>query len=150
MVADHDTYIAEAPEELRPLLIRLRAQLARTLPDAEEVIAYKMPGFRIGQSIIAGYAAFSKQCCLYPALPQSSRMPLDIGHALGAAQHIRPDSISADSTFWPASMHRPRKAWRTSRSTPCTGNEICTWAVGNARSAGFVRDFISVVPFFAC
>ena len=40
MVADHDTYIAEAPEDLRPLLVRLRAQLARALPDAEEVIAY--------------------------------------------------------------------------------------------------------------
>jgi uncharacterized protein YdhG (YjbR/CyaY superfamily) len=65
MFADHDAYIAEAPEELRPLLVRLRAQLARALPDAEEVIAYKMPGFRIGKSIIAGYAAFSKQCGLY-------------------------------------------------------------------------------------
>ncbi len=67
MVADHDAYIAEAPEDLRPLLVRLRAQLARALPDAEEVIAYKMPGFRIGKSIIAGYAAFSKQCGLYLA-----------------------------------------------------------------------------------
>jgi len=65
MIADHDAYIAAAPEDLRPLLVRLRAQLARTLPDAEEVTAYKMPGFRIGQSIIAGYAAFSKQCGLY-------------------------------------------------------------------------------------
>jgi uncharacterized protein YdhG (YjbR/CyaY superfamily) len=65
MCADHDAYIAAAPEDLRPLLIPLRAQLARALPDAEEVIAYKMPGFRIGQSIIAGYAAFSKQCGLY-------------------------------------------------------------------------------------
>ena len=65
MFADHDAYIAEAPQDLRPLLVRLRAQLARALPDAEEVIAYKMPGFRIGQSIIAGYAAFSKQCGLY-------------------------------------------------------------------------------------
>lgn len=65
MFADHDAYIAEAPEDLRPLLVRLRAQLAHALPDAEEVIAYKMPGFRIGQSIIAGYAAFSKQCGLY-------------------------------------------------------------------------------------
>lgn len=65
MSADHDVYIAEAPEELRPLLVRLRAQLARALPDAEEVIAYKMPGFRIGQSIVAGYAAFSKQGGLY-------------------------------------------------------------------------------------
>lgn len=65
MFADHDAYIAEAPEHLRPLLGRVRAQLARALPDAEEVIAYKMPGFRIGQSVIAGYAAFSKQCGLY-------------------------------------------------------------------------------------
>src|SRR5262245_13229080 len=65
MFADHDACIAEAPEDLRPVLVRLRAQLARALPDAEEVIAYKMPGFRIGQSIIAGYAAFSKQCGLY-------------------------------------------------------------------------------------
>ncbi len=65
MVADHDAYIAEAPQDLRPLLVRLRVQLARALPDAEEVIAYKMPGFRIGQSIVAGYAAFSKQCGLY-------------------------------------------------------------------------------------
>jgi uncharacterized protein YdhG (YjbR/CyaY superfamily) len=70
MVSDHDAYIAEAPPELRPLLARLRAQLARALPGAEEVIAYKMPGFRIGKSIIAGYAAFSKQCGLY--LPHSA------------------------------------------------------------------------------
>jgi uncharacterized protein YdhG (YjbR/CyaY superfamily) len=62
---DHDAYIAEAPEDLRPLLVQLRAQLARALPDAEEIIAYKVPGFRIGKSIIAGYAAFSKQCGLY-------------------------------------------------------------------------------------
>ena len=65
MPADHDAYIAEAPESLRPLLVQLRAELASALPDAEEVIAYKMPGFRIGKVIIAGYAAFSKQCGLY-------------------------------------------------------------------------------------
>ena len=64
---DHDTYIAQAPEALQPLLVRLRAQLARALPDAEETIAYKMPGFRIGKSIVAGYAAFSQQCGLYVA-----------------------------------------------------------------------------------
>jgi uncharacterized protein YdhG (YjbR/CyaY superfamily) len=65
MISDHDAYIVKAPRELRPLLVRLRAQLARALPEAEEVIAYKMPGFKIGKSIVAGYAAFSKQCGLY-------------------------------------------------------------------------------------
>ena len=64
-ITDHDAYIAAAPEPLRPLLVQLRVQLARVLPDAEEIIAYKMPGFSIGKSTIAGYAAFSKQCGLY-------------------------------------------------------------------------------------
>jgi uncharacterized protein YdhG (YjbR/CyaY superfamily) len=63
--SDHDAYIAAAPEELRPLLENLRARLSRVLADAEEVIAYGMPGFRIGKTIVAGYAAFSKQCGLY-------------------------------------------------------------------------------------
>jgi len=43
----------------------LRTQLVKTLPDAEEIIAYNMPGFGFGKSIIAGYAAFGKQCGLY-------------------------------------------------------------------------------------
>jgi len=63
--ADHDAYIAAAPEALRPLLMRVRARLAQTLPDAEEVILYDMPGFASANVIIAGYAAFSKQCGLY-------------------------------------------------------------------------------------
>jgi uncharacterized protein YdhG (YjbR/CyaY superfamily) len=67
MIADHEAYITQAPESLRFLLVRLRTQLARALPDAEEVIAYNMPGFRIGESVVAGYAAFSKQCGLYLA-----------------------------------------------------------------------------------
>ena len=63
--ADHDAYIAEAPEPLRPLLAQLRGLVANVMPDAEEIIAYKMPGFRIGKSIVVGYAAFSKQCGIY-------------------------------------------------------------------------------------
>lgn len=64
---DHEAYIAAAPEAFRPLLIRLRAQLAGLLPDAEQVIVYNMPGFRIGGATVAGYAAFSKQCGVYLA-----------------------------------------------------------------------------------
>lgn len=63
--ADHDAYIAAAPEVFQPLLIGLRTQLAKALPDAEEIIAYDMPGFGFGKTIIAGYAAFTKQCGLY-------------------------------------------------------------------------------------
>lgn len=64
-IADHDAYIAAAAEPLRPLLTQLREQLASVLPDADEIIAYKMPGFKIGKAIVVGYAAFSKQCGIY-------------------------------------------------------------------------------------
>jgi uncharacterized protein YdhG (YjbR/CyaY superfamily) len=62
---NHDAYIAAAPEQFRAMLGQLRTQLSRALPDAEEVIKYDMPGFQIEETIIAGYAAFSKQCGLY-------------------------------------------------------------------------------------
>jgi len=62
---DHDAYIAAAPEPFRPLLRDLRARLAEALPDAEALIMYNMPGFGFGTTVIAGYAAFSRQCGLY-------------------------------------------------------------------------------------
>ena len=47
------------------MLGQLREQLSRALPDATEVMKYGMPGFQIEETIVAGYAAFSKQCGLY-------------------------------------------------------------------------------------
>lgn len=64
-IAGHDAYIAAAPEHFRAILTNLRTVIARTLPDADEVIKYHMPGFLIGTSVVVGYAAFSKQCGIY-------------------------------------------------------------------------------------
>ncbi len=64
-MSDHDAYIAESPEDLRPLLEQVRTQLSSSLQDADEVMKYDMPGFRVGGSIVAGYGAFSRQCGLY-------------------------------------------------------------------------------------
>lgn len=64
-ITDHDAYIAAAPEPFQPSLKLLRALLARALPEAEEMVAYNMPGFRIGGLVVVSYAAFSKQCGLY-------------------------------------------------------------------------------------
>ncbi len=79
--ADHDAYIAAAPETLRPLLTDLRAQLSQALPDVEEIIRYDMPGFACGTSIIAGYAAFSKQCGLYVSNGAIAALSNDIAAA---------------------------------------------------------------------
>jgi len=39
------------------------------LPDAEEMTAYDMPGFRMRGTVVASYAAFSKQVGLYVLAP---------------------------------------------------------------------------------
>src|SRR5690606_14987423 len=64
-IADHDAYIAAAPEPFQLPLQRLRSLLARTLPEAEEMVAYNMPGFMIDGAVVASYAAFRRQCGLY-------------------------------------------------------------------------------------
>lgn len=81
-IPDHDAYIAAAPEPFRPTLKRLRTLLARTLPDAQEIVAYNMPGFTIGGAVVASYAAFSRQCGLY-LLPAAIAEHADDIAALG-------------------------------------------------------------------
>lgn len=54
-----------SPEAFQVSLRELHAILARVLPEAEEMVAYNMPGFRVGRTVVASYAAFSKQRGLY-------------------------------------------------------------------------------------
>jgi len=78
---DHDAYIAAAPEALRPQLAVLRENLKRSLPYAQEVMQYGMPGFISGGVMIAGYGAFSKQCGLYVSKGAISAHAEDIAAA---------------------------------------------------------------------
>ena len=94
---NHDTYIAAAPEQLRALLGQLRVRLAQALPGAEEVIKYDMPGFQIGETIIVGYAAFSKQCGLY----------VDPGAIAAHADEIASLKLKANKTGVTFSGNRP-------------------------------------------
>ncbi len=64
--ADHDAYIASRPMEQQATLADLRQRIARLLPQAEEVISYAMPGFRVGRRVIAGYAGHARNCGYYP------------------------------------------------------------------------------------
>jgi uncharacterized protein YdhG (YjbR/CyaY superfamily) len=80
-IADHDSYIAAAPEAFRPVLDHLRDLLRKALPDAEEMTAYDMPGFRIRGTVVASYAAFSKQVGLYVLAPAISAHAEEIAAA---------------------------------------------------------------------
>ncbi len=63
--ADHDAYIAAAPEAMQPLLVELRTQLAKSLLTLMKLSRTICQDFAIDGKTIAGYAAFSKQCGLY-------------------------------------------------------------------------------------
>ena len=80
-MSDHDAYITSAPEVLQPLLEQVRAQVSASLPDAVEVIKYNMPGFEVGDSIVVGYAAFSRQCGIYLSAGAIKALSDDIGAA---------------------------------------------------------------------
>ncbi|MGO1183748.1 MAG: iron chaperone [Micrococcaceae bacterium] len=81
-VADHDAYIDAASETFRPVLARLRHLLSDALPEAEEITAYNMPGFTINGTVVASYAAFSKQVGLYvlaPAIAENAEAIAEAG-----------------------------------------------------------------------
>lgn len=66
-IENHDDYIAAQPEWARPLLSRLRGQIATLVPEADECISYNMPAFRLPDGkVVAGYAGFKKHCAYLP------------------------------------------------------------------------------------
>jgi uncharacterized protein YdhG (YjbR/CyaY superfamily) len=95
--SDHDAYIAAAPAQFLPLLVRVRSRLAQALPDADELIMYNMPGFGFGKSVIASYAAFSRQCGLY----------VRSGAVAAHADDIAASGLKASRTGVTFSLSRP-------------------------------------------
>jgi uncharacterized protein YdhG (YjbR/CyaY superfamily) len=58
-------YISGFPEETQQLLETLRQTIKAVAPEAEEVISYSMPSFRMS-GMLVWYAAFSKHIDFYP------------------------------------------------------------------------------------
>jgi uncharacterized protein YdhG (YjbR/CyaY superfamily) len=61
-----DKYLAKVEEPKRATLQKLRETIHEILPDAEEVISYGMPGFRLNGKVIAGFAAFKTHLAYLP------------------------------------------------------------------------------------
>ncbi len=87
----HDSYLASRPEEQRAALSVLRSQIRDLIPEAEEVISYGMPGFRIGKAVIAGYAGFARHCGYYP-------------HSGGIIPHLRDELDAGGFRYTPGAV----------------------------------------------
>jgi uncharacterized protein YdhG (YjbR/CyaY superfamily) len=61
-----DDYLDALDEPQRSTLQALRRTILEIVPDAEEVISYGVPAFRVRGAIVAGFAAFKKHLSYLP------------------------------------------------------------------------------------
>lgn len=59
-------YIAAQPEPARGILEQVRAVVLRALPDAEELISYKIPTYKIGGRPVLYFAGWRRHYSVYP------------------------------------------------------------------------------------
>ena len=61
-----DAYLQRLEEPKRSTLEALRRTILEIVPDAEQVISYKVPAFRVDGRIVAGFAAFKDHLSYLP------------------------------------------------------------------------------------
>jgi uncharacterized protein YdhG (YjbR/CyaY superfamily) len=76
-----DAYIDAQDEPKRTTLRKLRTTIEEIVPDAEQVISYGMPAFRLDGKVVAGFAAFRNHLAY---LPHSGSVLPELGDELAA------------------------------------------------------------------
>lgn len=61
-----DEYIASRPAVVQAALQRVRGAIRKAMPDAEEVISYQMPAYRLGGGVAIYFAGWKEHYSLYP------------------------------------------------------------------------------------
>lgn len=87
-----DAYLLGVGEPHRHTLQALRETIREIVPQAEEVISYGMPGFRLKGKMIAGFAAFKNHVAFMP-------------HSGSVFSHLAPEL--KDYKWTPGSLHFP-------------------------------------------
>lgn len=61
-----DAYLRGLQEPKRRTLQELRRRILEIMPDADQVISYRVPAFRVGGKTVAGFAAFKDHLSYLP------------------------------------------------------------------------------------
>jgi uncharacterized protein YdhG (YjbR/CyaY superfamily) len=61
-----DAYLRGLEEPKRSTLQALRQTILEIVPDAEQVISYRVPAFRVRGKVVAGFAAFKEHLSYLP------------------------------------------------------------------------------------
>jgi uncharacterized protein YdhG (YjbR/CyaY superfamily) len=65
-VEDVDQYLRGLDEPKRSTLEALRRTILEVVPEAEQVLSYRVPAFRVHGKIVAGFAAFKNHVSYLP------------------------------------------------------------------------------------
>jgi len=60
-----DDYLATLPEDKRAALEKLRRIIRIAVPDATEVISYRIPAYKYHGKLLVGFAAFKDHCSFF-------------------------------------------------------------------------------------
>jgi uncharacterized protein YdhG (YjbR/CyaY superfamily) len=81
-------YIAGCAPAARPILKRLRATIKRAAPDAEEIISYRMPAFRL-RVVLVYFAAFKHHIGLYPPMKGDATLEAAVAKYAGPKGNLK-------------------------------------------------------------
>lgn len=74
---DVDAYIAAQPEEVRPLLEKLRQTIKKAAPKAEESISYQMPGYKLNGALVY-FGSWKNHIGFYPVSSGISKLKKEL------------------------------------------------------------------------
>jgi len=97
---DVDTYLRGIDEPKRSTLEALRRTILEIVPDAEQVISYKVPAFRVEGRIVAGFAAFKDHLSYLPF--SGSVLP-------GLANELDGYTMTKSALHFPVDQQLPKK-----------------------------------------
>ena len=83
-----DGYISQFSPDVQTILQDIRATIRAEAPDAEEIISYRMPAFRL-HGILVYFAAFQKHIGLYPPVSGDKAIEKAIAPYVGEKGNLR-------------------------------------------------------------
>jgi uncharacterized protein YdhG (YjbR/CyaY superfamily) len=83
-----DEYIAACSPEVRAILERIRKTIRAAAPDAEEVISYRIPAFKL-HGVLVYFAAFKYHIGFYPPISGDAELEAAIAPYAGEKGNLR-------------------------------------------------------------
>jgi uncharacterized protein YdhG (YjbR/CyaY superfamily) len=62
-----DEYIASQPEAVQGILQQVRSTIHKAVPEAEEVISYQIPAYKLPGGLVLFFAGWKEHYSLYPS-----------------------------------------------------------------------------------